>query len=720
MIRRMMLLVLGAATMVARRASSQVAAELRGRVTEVATGRPIGDARVEVVGGIEAARTDVDGAFTVRGLAPRAYVVRVRAIGHVSRDVDVTLANGRVTMLDVELEASPTVLGPVVVQSAASTAATGTTTFDRRTIEASGRRDVGELVASVPGVVVTQAGGPGSATHASIRGSSAGEVLVLVDGVALNSSITGEADLSRLSLDGVERVVVHPGAQSARYGSRAMAGVIEVETRRPVRDASVVARAGAWGEQSGSVTLGDNRPVGPLRAGGSLSVDYRTLRGDFDYAVPNVRGGGTSTRTNDDIASHEVTGALTLDGDAANVAIRGGAESMRRGLAGTIVQPSSTARERGLRRSAGIDGGWRRGRFSWTAVSGLAHERSTFTDSTPPFGPPFHDTASATAYTASSVASFGPESATGSVGADVRATDVSSTMLSAGAPHWQRIAGVFAGVRATRALTTDTRLDVDAAARVDESSLTFGTTFSPRVTAALSRGLVTGSLSTGGAYTPPSLADQFFHEGVLVRPNPALRAEHVRNEVEARLSVADVAMGPALASAEVAAFRADVDGMILWMPDYRFIWSPSNNDARRSGWEASARTRLGITELQGTLTQSAVTYAGPVLTGQIAYRPRTTGTTTFSVGPSAVRLEIATRYVGERRTVPGSALNTLDPYWLTDIRVHSVFASRGWTIDGTLGIENAFDARVAMLPDYPFPSRGWTLGVRIRRLDHDR
>src|SRR5262249_42278201 len=151
------------------------------------------------------------------------------------------------------------------------------------------------------------------------------------------------------------------------------------------------------------------------------------------------------------------------------------------------------------------------------------------------------------------------------------------------------------------------------------------------------------------------------------RPNPGLQPERTRGDVEARLALHDVNAGPAIVSLDAAAFRANVDGMILWLPDYRFVWSPSNNQVRRSGWEVGGRASLPATvEVRGTLNRADVVYAGPVLAGQVAYRPRTTSNVTLGLGPHVARLDISNRYVGARRTVPGSALNQLDPYWLTD------------------------------------------------------
>jgi outer membrane cobalamin receptor len=81
----------------------------------------------------------------------------------------------------------------------------------------------------------------------------------------------------------------------------------------------------------------------------------------------------------------------------------------------------------------------------------------------------------------------------------------------------------------------------------------------------------------------------------------------------------------------------------------------------------------------------------------------------------ATRLEVAARYVGARRTVAGSSLNLLEPYSLTDVRLSRSFTGGPWQLDGSVGVENVFDRSAAMLADYPFPGRNWTVALRARR-----
>lgn len=711
---------LAGAFAVGARLEGQVPGELRGRVIDARTALPLAGARVEIVGRSEVAHSDADGSFTLRGLEPRSYTVRIRALGYRWRDVDVVIENGRAAVVDIALDPVPEALAAVIVSAARDTQTAGVTTFDRRAIEASGRRDLGELLGATPGLVVTQAGGPGSASHVSIRGSSSRDVLVLVDGVPLNSPITGAADLSRVTLEGVERITVRTGAQSARYGGRALAGVIEIQTRRPARDLSLLLRAGAWGERSASVSIGKSRTIGSMRAGGSLTADYRTLRGDFLYDRPALRGGGTARRANAGVTSRQLLGRLSLDGETRRVALRGSWEELSRGLPGSIVQPSFTGRERQLRRELGLDASWRPGALSWAAAASVTHERATFRDPSPPFGTRYADTVTATALTVSSDLTVGGDDLLAFLGGEARSMDIASTMLAPGSPRRQLLLGAFGGLRAAHHFDgAATRMGIHLSARVDESSLVNGSTLSTRVVANLAHGIFVASVSLGSGYAPPSLADQFFHEGVLVRPNPDLRPERTHGDLEGRLAIRGAVVGPAILSAEAAAYRANIDGMILWLPDFRFIWSPSNFAVRRSGWELSGLAGfpdLGV-NIRAMLNRSNVVYAGQVLGGQVAYRPRTTAGVTVGAGVGIAHLDIENRYVGERRTVPGSALNALDPYWRTDVRMRSSWLLGSWQLDGSLSVENIFDRPAAMLADYPFSSRAWTAAFRFRRAD---
>jgi vitamin B12 transporter len=88
-----------------------------------------------------------------------------------------------------------------------------------------------DLLRGAPGFAVSQSGGIGSVTEVRLRGAEANHLLVMVDGVAINDPALGSSvDFANLDLIGATRIEILPGAQSALWGSDALAGVLNLET----------------------------------------------------------------------------------------------------------------------------------------------------------------------------------------------------------------------------------------------------------------------------------------------------------------------------------------------------------------------------------------------------------------------------------------------------------------------------------------------------------
>jgi len=116
-----------------------------------------------------------------------------------------------------------------------------------------------DALRSVPGLDITEAGGPGAVTTLRIRGANAGQTLVLVDGVRINdpSSASGEFDAAVIAPGLIERIEVLRGPQSALYGSDAIGGVVNIITRkgRGKPAASLTVEGGRYGTLNAVVSL---------------------------------------------------------------------------------------------------------------------------------------------------------------------------------------------------------------------------------------------------------------------------------------------------------------------------------------------------------------------------------------------------------------------------------------------------------------------------------
>jgi outer membrane receptor for ferrienterochelin and colicins len=90
-------------------------------------------------------------------------------------------------------------------------------------------QDAVSAFSQVPGTNSGLYGGLGSMANFSIRGSSAEQVLFLLNGMPLNSALNGGYDLKKLNAN-IKRIEIVRGPASALYGANALAGVVNIIT----------------------------------------------------------------------------------------------------------------------------------------------------------------------------------------------------------------------------------------------------------------------------------------------------------------------------------------------------------------------------------------------------------------------------------------------------------------------------------------------------------
>lgn len=103
---------------------------------------------------------------------------------------------------------------------------------DRSQIERSGASGLADLLARLPGVEYQRNGGPGTTTGVFLRGAESRFTAVYIDGVRIDSQATGGASWEGIALAQIERIEVLRGPAAAVYGSDALAGVVQIFTRR--------------------------------------------------------------------------------------------------------------------------------------------------------------------------------------------------------------------------------------------------------------------------------------------------------------------------------------------------------------------------------------------------------------------------------------------------------------------------------------------------------
>jgi iron complex outermembrane receptor protein len=139
-----------------------------------------------------------------------------------------------------------------------------------------------DLLSESVGVRVRRFGGLGDFSTVSIRGFSAGQVQVYLDGIPLSRADNETVNLSDLPLDLVDHVEVYRSATPLAFAQSAPGGVVNVVTRAPPRDHPLWA-ASASGESFGTrkVDLAHGATQGPWEYMGF--VHYLGSKGDFEF-----------------------------------------------------------------------------------------------------------------------------------------------------------------------------------------------------------------------------------------------------------------------------------------------------------------------------------------------------------------------------------------------------------------------------------------------------
>ncbi|MEA3284835.1 MAG: TonB-dependent receptor [Synergistota bacterium] len=168
----------------------------------------------------------------------------------------------------------------------------GTVTVIRPDMYRGEMKDISDLLSKVPGVSINRRGGRGGYSVASVRGSTAAQVAVYIDGVLCNLGGDSAVDLSTIPVDRVDRIEVYRGYVPAAFDMSGMGAVINIVTARPERgEGSVVLGGGDLGFKTGSLRFGTALGDGTL----SLLLGYESEDGDFSYLNDN----GSLVQTDD-------------------------------------------------------------------------------------------------------------------------------------------------------------------------------------------------------------------------------------------------------------------------------------------------------------------------------------------------------------------------------------------------------------------------------------
>ena len=104
--------------------------------------------------------------------------------------------------------------------------------IDEEDIQRTGQSTLVELLAQQPGIEITSSGGAGTLSSIFMRGTNSGHVVVLIDGMRVDSATVGSTAIENLPVGQIDKIEILRGPATSLYGQDAIGGVIQIFTKR--------------------------------------------------------------------------------------------------------------------------------------------------------------------------------------------------------------------------------------------------------------------------------------------------------------------------------------------------------------------------------------------------------------------------------------------------------------------------------------------------------
>lgn len=223
---------------------------------------------------------------------------------------------------DIELE--DIVITPSGIEEASGETGRKIDVISRRELKYLNPQDVAGALKYLPSITIDNYGSLGALKTIQMRGSTASQVLVLIDGRPINSPRSGDVSLNNIPVDDIERIELLRGPASSLYGSSAMGGVVNIITKKPPDKGQ---------ETELFSSFGTFRTYQEQLSTGAKS-------GNFGYRINSGYQSSQGHRDNGEFNAKDASAKLTYEFNPQNLlTLNGGFYKDKLGTPGTITSP---------------------------------------------------------------------------------------------------------------------------------------------------------------------------------------------------------------------------------------------------------------------------------------------------------------------------------------------------------------------------------------------
>lgn len=282
-----------------------MAKEIKGKLSGVVcdeADKPLAGITVALEPDMRRALTDKKGAFEIDRLYTGTYTLRISAIGFGTHTQEVVVEAGKKNSLIIRLTRKNESLNEVSVTGVhgnpdnfidMTRTAMPATVITRKEIEQMGSRRLDEVLKEQTGLsIVNDIASGNRAVGLQMQGFDSGYTMIMIDGQPMVGRNNGNFDLSRITVSNIERIEIIKGASSCLFGSEALAGVINIVTRKNITAPQGMAALRYGSFNMLDATLEGETPFAGKRGSAYLSGNY--YRTDGFNSNPYLKEGKTA------------------------------------------------------------------------------------------------------------------------------------------------------------------------------------------------------------------------------------------------------------------------------------------------------------------------------------------------------------------------------------------------------------------------------------------